>query len=152
MRLLSAFQFFFHRRLRNSRDPGLMGTIPPQMSTLTDLRVLYAPTSNKFIDICAIECWSCAPLSQPFKVNLMLFRALDSNRLEGTIPAAISALVKLTEMCALTSFLFSVGFVRLSLTSSFFFFHRHLSFNALTGTIPSEISTLTRLTGLYAQV
>ena len=46
------------------------------------------------------------------------FRGLSSNRLEGTIPDAISTLMKLTGLCAFTSFLFSVGFVRLSLTFS----------------------------------
>ena len=62
----------------------------------------------------------CA-FSQPFQGEYdAIFRALSGNRLEGTIPDAISALVKLSGLCALTSFLFSVVFVRLSLTFSSF--------------------------------
>ena len=59
---LSAFQVFFWN--------ALTGTIPSQISTLTKLSSLYAPKSESIywvLAICFIECWSCAPLSQPFK-------------------------------------------------------------------------------------
>ena len=69
---LGLSSFFCHRYLY---DNALTGTIPPQISTLTNLVDLYAPKwhIHWVLVICFIECWSCAPLSQPFKVNWMLF-------------------------------------------------------------------------------
>ena len=57
-----------------------------------------------------IKCWSCAPLSQLFKRSAFIYRYLSVNKLDGTIPAVISTLVKLTLLCVHTSFnLVSVG-------------------------------------------
>ena len=118
-----------------------------------------------------IECWSYVLLSVGLaRLFLSLsrwiwchFRLLSQNRLKGTIPDAISALVKLTALCALISFFFSVGFVRLSLAFSrglFFLFigssrttfqevclfiYRDFQSNRLAGTIPAQISALVKL-------
>ena len=63
---LSAFQVFFYRWLTNN---ALTGTIPAQISTSTKLTALYAQKwhIHWVLVICFNECWSCAPLSQPFK-------------------------------------------------------------------------------------
>ena len=50
------------------------------------------------------ECWSCAPLSHTFKRSAFIYRALSSNKLDGTFPAAISTMVKLNLLCADTFF------------------------------------------------
>ena len=50
-----------------------------------------------------------ASLSRFQSEFVVVFRDLGGNEISGTIPEAISALVKLTTLCALTSFLFSVG-------------------------------------------
>ena len=52
------------------------------------------------------ECWPCAPPNTLFKRSA--FRHLNQNKLRGSIPAQISALVALRELCALT-LLFSVS-------------------------------------------
>ena len=163
----SAFQVFFCHRILGGNN--LAGKIPSQISTLTALSYLYAPSLNQLI-----ECWSCllsvghAPLShfqfffllgalpaatmaitatnsrvpylhkyllwsnchlctssncshmlvsvgpcafsQLFKRSAFIYRDLSHNKLGGIIPAAISTLVKLTVLCAHTSFnLVSVG-------------------------------------------
>ena len=76
---LSAFQSFFcHRQLNNN---ALTGPIPSEISTLTKLYHLYAPS---LIEV--IECWSCIywvlvmrAFSQPFKRSA--FRCLCKNKL-----------------------------------------------------------------------
>ena len=56
------------------------------------------------------ECWPSAPLSHIFKRSTFIYRDLSHNKLDGTIPAAISTLVKLTSLYAHTFFnLGSVG-------------------------------------------
>ena len=70
MRLSLTFSSFFScSHLSNN---ALTGTIPPQISTLTKLMELYAPKwhIHWVLVIRFIECWSCAPLSQPFKCLL----------------------------------------------------------------------------------
>ena len=63
---LTLSSFFSCSRLYNN---ALTGTIPPQISTLTKLDYLYAPKwhIHWVLVRCFIDCWSCAPLSQPFK-------------------------------------------------------------------------------------
>ena len=103
------FKFFSPRYLH---DNALTGTIPPQISTLSKLYLLYVPNLIQFIECChvLIECWSCAPLSHIFKRSaFFLYRNLRCNGLTGTIPALISALVELQNLWALTSFLIRVG-------------------------------------------
>ena len=148
---LSLSSFFSYRYLD---DNALTGTIPPQISTLTKLSWLCVPKLNQFT-----KCWSYTLLSVGLARLFLMFsrglfwpicRWLYSNKLGGTIPAQISALVELQSLWALTSFLMSVGHARLFLTLSSFFLHRRLDGNALTGPIPSEISTLTELDSLYA--
>ena len=63
------------------------GTIPPQISLLTELRVLYA-VRNQIYE----HSFSAS------QVNL--FRDLEQNQLTGTIPAVISTLLKLRTLCA----------------------------------------------------
>ena len=66
---------------------------------------------------CFIECWSHALMSvavrtlglQKQSEFVAVFRDLGGNKISGTMPEAISFLVKLTTLCALTSFVFSVG-------------------------------------------
>ena len=43
-------------------------------------------------------------LNEPFKRSAFIYRELSFNKLDGTIPAAISTLVKLTSLCVHTSF------------------------------------------------
>ena len=64
----SAFQVFFS--CSGLWDNALTGTIPPQISALTKLTYLYAPKWHiHWVCVtCFIECWSCAPLSQPFNL------------------------------------------------------------------------------------
>ena len=94
LRLLSAFQGFFWGRGLNSNF--LTGTIPPQISMLTKLSILYVPNLNQII-----ECWSYILLSVgPVCLSLtfssfFLHRDLGVNALMGTIPSEISTLTKL---------------------------------------------------------
>ena len=115
-----------------------------------------------------IESWSYALLSVVGLARLFLslslwiwyyFRSLSGNRLEGTIPNAISTLVKLTTLCVLTSFfihcwlcapLSHIFKAKLLLFQEFgfesdCFVCRKLNSNQLTGSIPPQISALTSL-------
>ena len=96
------FKFFLCRLLHQN---SLTGTTPSQILTLTKLKGLYVPESERIywvLAACFIDCWSCAPLSS-FSRGL-LFRYLCQNKLGGTISAQISALVELNELYVLTSF------------------------------------------------
>ena len=162
--------FFLYRWLSGYR---LTGTIPAQISALIKLKTLWAITSFLIVLVRVFqhfsfnECCSYAPLSHIFKRSaFFLYRSVGANRLIGTIPAQISALVKLQSLWALTSFLnsagqslfilvlISVGLVRLFLTFSrqMCCFFRQLGGNQITGTIPEVISTLVKLERLYAQL
>ena len=87
------------RRLAHN---SLSGTIPPQISILTELVYLYAPSLNQTIECwsyiywvlvtCFIECWSC----QVFISCRMLY----NNDLKGTVPPQISTLTKLSVLYA----------------------------------------------------
>ena len=61
---------FIHRSFELNR---LTGTVPAQTSALVQLTDLYAPKwlIHWVLVICFIECWSCAPLSQPFKKKFL---------------------------------------------------------------------------------
>ena len=105
--------FFLYRGLV---DIGLTGTIPAQISVLVKLRYLWALNSflinveQSLLHFSFNQCWPCAPLSHIFKRSaFFLYRNLWSNGLTGTIPAQISALVKLQFLWALISFLIRVG-------------------------------------------
>ena len=76
-------------------------------------------------------------------------RGKGNSTLSGTIPAAISTLVKLTRMCAPAIYWLSCS-VGMAPVFIFFLLHSRLSSNALTGIFPSQMSTLTKLTYLYA--
>ena len=89
---------------------GLPGTIPALISALVELQSLWALTSflirieQSLLHFSFDKCWPCAPLSHIFKRSAFIYRDLSDNELDGTIPAAISALVELTLLCAHTSF------------------------------------------------
>ena len=125
--------FFSYRELDHN---ALTGTIPPQISTLTKLTWLCVPKLNQFT-----KCWSYTLLSVGLaRLFLSLsrwiwcyFRSLSNNRLEGTIPDAISTLVKLTGLCALTSF-YSV----LALCASLSHFPRGLLFFFTGASSPTD--------------
>ena len=50
------------------------------------------------------DCWVECLLTHDFKRSAFIYRGLAGNKLDGTIPAAISTLVKMTMLCAHTSF------------------------------------------------
>ena len=77
-----------------------MGTIPSEISTLTNLNYLYVPSLIKII-----ECWlhvllSVGHVRLSLSLSSFFYRLLDSNALTGTIPPQISTLTKLTQLYA----------------------------------------------------
>ena len=87
----------------------------------------------------------CASPSLAFSRGL-LFRYLYQNKLSGTIPAQISALVKLDSLCALTPFVFSGSKL---LSCNHVYLCRYLHNNTFSGLIPSEVGKLALLAELY---
>ena len=101
---LSFSSFFSHRALSTN---ALTGSIPSEISRLTRLEYMYA-SSYWVLPMCFIEYWSCAPsLSLSRGLSFICSNLSYNYQLAGTIPARISALVKLTTLWVLTSF-FSV--------------------------------------------
>ena len=100
--------------------------------------VLVVCAFFRVLDLCA----------SPSHFQVFSCRDLSENALTGTIPAQISALVKLDYLCA--SLLFYLVLVQVFWHFSFFSC-RHLNDNDLTGRVPSQISMLTELRELYAR-
>ena len=102
--LFHIFKFFFsqgppwqcldgHNPTTNLHVDQAAGAVSPKFEPNYWVLVIYF-----------IECWSCAPLSHIFKRPVFFLRYLNSNKLSGSIPAQISALVELNTLWALTSF------------------------------------------------
>ena len=74
---------------------------------------MFGPNSSVLV-ICFTKCWLCAPPLTHFQeIWIWWIRELDQNKLNGTISAAMSTLVKLNWLYALTFFLVLTKLTRL---------------------------------------
>ena len=105
--------YFMFRELAGNQ---LDGTIPAQISALVKLQYLWVFTSLYWVLARAFqhfsfnECWYQCLSTHNVKRSAFIYRVLSVNKLDGSIPAAISTLVTLSFLYAHTSFnLMSVG-------------------------------------------
>lgn len=116
-------------------NPALMGTIPPQISTLNSLQILTL-SQNRLTGTLPVEIFASASAS-------LLHLDLSYNMLSGTIPLQIGNLGKLVGLDL--SYNKLTGPIPSSIGELLILQKLDLSSNRLTGTIPDSIHQLQSL-------